>query len=105
MCRRVADINIMITLTSRLRYRRYYVVNDTVDVDDVFVTASLPQRWSKYKWTVVIIMSWAHTALDDMPYTAWQVNEPWPWIQIVAGYITVFVTGKVRLLDALVRRI
>jgi len=52
-------------------------------------------------------MSWAvaHTALDDMPYTARQANEPWLWIQIAAGYITVFVTGEVRLLDSLVRRI
>jgi len=32
-------------------------------------------------------------------------NELWPWIRIAAGYVTVFVTGKVRLLDALVRRI
>jgi len=59
------------------------------------------------KWPVVVIMSWAVacTALDARLYTAWQAIEPWQWIQIAVGYITVFVTGKVHLLDALVRRI
>ena len=42
-------------------------------------------------------------ALDTGPYTVRQANEP--WIQTAAVGVTAFIMGKLRVLDALIRRI
>jgi len=43
------------------------------------------------------------SALDTDPYTAQRANEL--WIQTAAVDVTAFVMGKLRLLDAVIRRI
>ena len=43
------------------------------------------------------------SALDTDPYTVQRANEL--WIQTAAVDVTAFVMGKLRLLDALIRRI